>query len=199
MKLLVNSVVAGCTLFSLIAQAQGAPNVPDAFKLANELLPTSERIEFSSAGIGFSKDKWKREKEGADTELFTAKGSTPSRVAVLRNKAGKTESLTAYKIVPVADKKDAPTEEQASSLFFEQDKLAAYSTCEDRPVEPAVGRVCVTATPKLCQALKNQTGVTSEILKEMDGFEMRGLAVLLTLRGSEHQLDNVVRTGNRLG
>jgi hypothetical protein len=195
LKRSISLLAAGCTLFTLTT-AFGA-NVPNAFKLAGQLLPTPERIEFTDAGIGFAKDKWIRETEGRETELFTSKGTVQGRVAVLRGKDGKTESLTAYKLN--ATKKDAPTEEIAASMIFDHDQLAAYSTCEDRPGNPAGGRTCVTATPKLCHALKDGTGVTPEILAETDTYEMRGLAVLLTLRGSDHQLDNMVRTGNRLG
>jgi hypothetical protein len=200
--ILLSRFLAGCTLLTLtsLSSVALAANVPNGFKLAGQLLPTPEKIEFTNAGIGFSKEKWTRETEGADTELFTAKGHVAGRVAVLKNKEGQTESLTAFTLTPAtAGKKGAPLEEQASSLFFNKDELAAYSSCEDRVAGPAVGRVCVTATPKLCHAMKDGSGVTPEILTELDSFEMRGLAVLLTLRGSEHQLDNVVRTGNRLG
>ncbi|HVK60625.1 MAG TPA: hypothetical protein VM432_03700, partial [Bdellovibrionales bacterium] len=193
------SLVAGCTLLTLVAHAKSATS-PKAFKLAGELLPTAQKLEFNDAGeLAFAKSKWTREVEGKDTELFTAVGPVQGRVAVLRGKDGKTESLTAYKLGAAPDKTAAPSEEEASTMFFEKDQLSAYSTCEERTGEPAIGRICVTATPKLCKALKAGKGVAPEVLKEMDTYEMRGLAILLTLRGSDHQLDNVVRTGNRLG
>lgn len=211
--------IAACVLasFAFSASALGnqdsstqtfaAPGTPGAqgksgFKEAVQLLPLPASFVIDETGnVKPDKKNWLAEKEEDGTELFTlkAKKSADSsvRAAALKGKDGKLESLTAYKLTDV--KKSSSKEEDASTVFFESSKLAALTSCEDREASGAPGRICVTATTKLCSALQNGTGVTAEILKEMDAYEMRALAIVLTLRGSDHQLDNVVKTGNRLG
>ena len=137
--------------------------------------------------------KWKVEHDGDNTDLLTSKSGDETRVAAMKNADGSIESLTSYVL------KNEKRSESSTTVFFDKGKMTAYTTCEDTGAKDSLGRVCVTATPQLCQSLKKGDGVEVETLKQTDLFEMRALAAILTLRGPDHQLENVVKSGNRLG
>jgi hypothetical protein len=185
--------------FAAIACLQGTAqaSAPSSdFAAGSKLLVAPSKILATDAGsLDFAKTDWKTDMQPDGTQLLTytvqdkkTKKVPEARAAVLRSKEGALESMTTYALSP---------NEDASTVFFSGKSLAAYSLCEDRG-EKEIGRVCVTATPKLCKAV-TEGKVTPEIMKEMDVFEMRALAILLTLRGPDHQLENVVKSGNRLG
>lgn len=136
--------------------------------------------------VDFDKAKWTLDSQHDGSDLYTLKDKVESKVAVLHASSGELESVTAYKLAPT---------ETATTWFYADGRLKASSNCDDRK---DIGRVCVTATPQLCADMK-ESNVTSASMKETDDFEMRALAVLLTLRGSDHQLDNMAKSGNRLG
>lgn len=143
--------------------------------------------------IDFDKKSWTEEKQPDGTQLLTVKSKADdARVAVMRSKSGVLETFSAYQL-----KKTKM--ESSLSVFFDEDHMAAFTTCEEGESKNSPGRVCVTATPKLCKSLSSGEGLTPDILSEMDAFEMKALATILTLRGSDHQLDNMVKSGNRLG
>lgn len=137
----------------------------------------------------FEKTKWSTDKQADGSEIYTLKAKPEARAVVMRSDAGALESMTAFEIAA----KDKT--EKAGSVFFETGKLAAFTSCEE---QKNLGRVCVTTTPALCKQLKDGN-VAAETMTDMDKFEMRSLSYLLTLRGADHQLDNMVKTGNRLG
>ena len=120
-------------------------------------------------------------------------------MAIIRSQTTSSiESFTAYSLR--ANTSTAGTKpETSASVFFESGKLKAFTICEDAGGKDSLGRTCVTATPKLCENLKKSDAIQTDTLKAVDTFEMRAIATILTLRGPDHQLDNVVRTGNRLG
>jgi hypothetical protein len=107
------------------------------------------------------------------------------------------------KVVADQEKNNQRDGETAGSFFFETDKnnlrLLAFTSCQDNGESNSVGRVCVTATPLLCSGLASGKGIPPTALKDIDQYETKALSLLLTLRGSDHQLDNLLRTGNRLG
>ena len=167
------------------------------FEIAGKLVALPTPIAITDKGtLEFDKAKWKVEREGDGTELFTAKTGIEVRLAAMRDTGGSLESVTTYQLKS-GEAKDKP--ESAASVFFSKGKLAAYVTCEDSAEKDSIGRICVTATPKLCQGLRAGNGVAPDALKELESYEMKALAVILTLRGADHQLENVVRSGNRLG
>ncbi len=180
--------VLGSTLLALSANAA----VDGDFARTNEIVHLPLAIKVSAQGkIDADTAKWKIEKDPEGTELFTAKSGDETRVAAMKGDDGVLESFTSYVM-----KKKA---ENSSTVFFTKGKLSAFTSCEASADKDSIGRICVTATPKLCQNLKKGDGIDPATLKEIDLFEMRALAAILTLRGSDHQLENVVKSGNRLG
>lgn len=160
------------------------------YALTAKLLVTPARLEINSSGLSeFDKSAWSIEKQDDGTELYTFKKKPEARAAVMRAGDGTLESITTYKT--------AGKTETAASMTFEKGVARSFTSCEDAGGKD-FGRVCVTATRELCGALKAGT-LQAEQLKETDTAEMRALAILLTLRGADHQLDNMVRSGNRLG
>ncbi|RYZ75757.1 MAG: hypothetical protein EOP05_06980, partial [Proteobacteria bacterium] len=161
-----------------------------------KLLVTPSKLSVSEAGdLKFDTAVWSSAKQPDGTLLLTftqadkkTKKVPEARAAVLRSKEGVLESMTSY---------ESKTTEEATTVFFDGKTVSAFVSCENRNGKD-IGRVCVTATPKLCKAV-GEGAVTPDIVKEMDSFEMRSLAILLTLRGPDHQLENVVKSGNRLG
>jgi hypothetical protein len=159
------------------------------FSLTSKLVSLPAHLEVNVAGLSeYDKKSWSVEKQDDGTEIYTFKKKPEARAAIMRNAKGELESMTTYKVT------DGQLE-SAGSLIFENGTLRSFSSCE---TQDSVGRVCVTATPDLCHAIK-AGHVEPKEMKQMDTFEMRALAVLLTLRGSDHQLENMVKTGNRLG
>lgn len=189
-----------------VAALQSTAVAADANHEVNEyakgasLLVAPSKISVSETGkLEFTKSDWKSDLQTDGTMLLSylktdkkTKKVPEARAAVLQNKEGVVESMTSYALSP---------NEDSTTVFYKGSTLAAFSSCEDAPAkegEKNVGRVCVTATPNLCKAMA-AANVTPEVMKEMDTFEMRALAILLTLRGPDHQLDNVAKSGNRLG
>jgi hypothetical protein len=192
-----------------VGQKSAQPKAPrfDA-QLANQLLlpPHAREIKITATltitpdgKLQADRKHWTLEKDPDGTDLYTAKGSVSSRVAAVKSNNGHLELLTSFVLKDVGPGSGNSPPEEATSLFFAQGQLAALTSCEDTGEKSSVGRVCVTATPKLCQSLKNGGGLDADTLQETEKFEMRSLATLLTLRGSDHQLENVLRSGNRLG
>lgn len=182
-----------------IANATEKIGVADALKLLN--LPSP--LRFSAGGrIEADHKAWKTANDSDGTLLLTST-TGESRAAIMKTADGAPESVTAYTLktlrTAAAKAKDSAQPETSIGLFFAHGALAALVTCEDSGQKDDIGRICVTATRSLCQDLRAGKGIDPQNLKEMDGFEMRALASILTLRGSEHQLDNVLRSGNRLG
>jgi hypothetical protein len=168
------------------------------YEKAGKILTLPYSLAVTADGkIKADSSQWKIEKEGDGTELFTSIKTPQARAAVLRNSGGM-ESFTAY-ILKGPPKGSDVKPENASAVFFDKGKLSAITLCEDTGEKDSFGRTCVTATPKLCQTLHKAETVAEETIKEIDLFEMRALATILTLRGPDHQLENVVRAGNRLG
>ncbi len=187
---------------SHLACAAPTPIDHDDFKKIAKLVQLPDPIKISTDGkLTIDRSKWSMSKEADGTELLTSKIKEPleSRVAVIRSQTTTNiESFTAYTLrgttAPAGTKP-----ESSASVFFENGKLKAFTTCEDSGGKDALGRTCVTATPKLCENLKKSDPIETDTMKAVDTFEMRAIATILTLRGADHQLDNVVRTGNRLG
>ena len=148
--------------------------------------------------LNYKTENWKSETDPDGTDLLTAK-KLRARAAVLKNKSGKVEALVSYVMKPETMNTKSDLEE-GQALYFDGDgHLAAVTVCDEVKAARDLGRVCVTATPKLCGDLRSGKGVDPETLQRAESFETRTLASLLTLRGSDHQLDNLLKTGNRLG
>jgi hypothetical protein len=143
-------------------------------------------------------NQWTRQKEDDGTELYTTVKNSDVRVAVLKNPTGGVDSFTTFKLHEEV-KGVAPRPETDESMIFKNGKLSSRTSCEEAGGKDSFGRICTTATPALCRGIKAKGFISSEALEELDQAEMRSLALILTLRGTDHQLDNVVRFGNRLG
>jgi hypothetical protein len=176
------------------AASTGEIDYPAIIKLAH--LPAPLSLD-AQGKLTVSKHDWKLEKDKEGTDLLSS-AKANARAAVLHSSDGKPEALVSYLLSNA--KKDAPDKPESSNgFFFKAGQLAAITTCEDSGEKDSLGRICVTATNKLCSNLRNGVGLDIETLTELDAYEMRALAAILTLRGSDHQLDNVLRSGNRLG
>ena len=185
---LTSTLVSG--LFGIQAKAA----TDNDFAKATDLIHLPLPYKLSADGkIEADSSKWKIEHDGDSTDLLTSKSGDETRIAAMKNADGAIESFTSYVL------KNAKKSESDTTVFFDKGKMTAYTTCEDTGAKDSLGRVCVTATPQLCQSLKKGDGVEVETLKQTDLFEMRALAAILTLRGPDHQLENVVKSGNRLG
>ena len=193
------------TAISIVAMGLCAPTAQAStpateFERITQLVKLPYPVTITHDGeLRADKSKWTSSKESDGTELLTSKEKEPAeaRVAVIRSKTT-LESFTSYSLKAAATGTTTKPE-TSSSVFFDQGKLAAFTMCEDSGGKDSLGRTCVTATPKLCQDLKKSEPIEEDTMKKVDSFEMRAIATILTLRGADHQLDNVVRTGNRLG
>lgn len=184
--LLKNGLLVGTALFfatsafgSDFSKVNDLAKLPSSFKVS-----TDGKIEADLA-------KWKSEKDADGTEILTAKSGDETKIAAMRTASGSLEAVISYRLHSKA--------ELANAALFKDGKLASFTSCETDDGKDSIGRICVTATAKLCQSLRKGAGVEDTTLKEVDIHEMRALAAVLTLRGSEHQLENVVKSGNRLG
>lgn len=144
--------------------------------------------------LSFQKTQWERVFDSDGTELLSAK-KEKARAALMRDKDGKPEALISYKLT----QKGKSERESSNALFFESGKLTAVTTCEQIEKARDLGRVCVTATPALCTDLRAGKGIDTQSLEQTEKYETRALASILTLRGPDHQLDNMIATGNKLG
>lgn len=186
----MTAIVAMTTTIFVASTISASPAIE--YERASKLIHLPYPLTITPDGVLKPEgSKWTMEKETDGTELFTAKNAD-ARVAAMKSPEG-LESFTYYSL------QSPQKNEISSSIFFAKGKIAAVTSCEFESSKSTVGRVCVTATPKLCQTLKKQEPLGPDTIKEMDLFEMRALATILTLRGPDHQLDNVVKTGNRLG
>ena len=199
------TLVAACLITStglsfVSAHASAATGSDNEFARIAKLVKLPYPVTVTNEGeLHADKSKWSTSKESDGTELLTSTVKEPmeSRVAVIRTKSV-IESFTSYTL-KAAGTGSGTKPESSSSVFFDQGKLAAFTICEDSGGKDSLGRTCVTATPKLCQNLKSSDPIEADTMSKVDSFEMRAIATILTLRGPDHQLDNVVRTGNRLG
>lgn len=144
--------------------------------------------------VSFQKSQWSLEHDQDGTELFQAR-KIKAQAARLKGKDGKTEALISYVLKP----KKKSSIESSSALFFENGRLAVLTLCEELSQPPKIGRVCITANADVCASLRSEKDVSQESFKKIEAYETRALASILTLRGSDHQLDNMLATGNRLG
>lgn len=192
------------TLFSLTSPTSAlaaSDHEANDYKLTSKLIHLPSPLSVKENGtLQFSTKDWKQVKDTDGTQILVSKSkkSPESKAAIIYGPSESLESLTAYSLSEKKSEQSVQSE-TASAVFFNKGKLTAYTQCEDSAEKESLGRICVTATPRLCQALKRGEIVPKEVFKEMDLFEMRSLAMLLTLRGPDHQLDNMVRSGNRLG
>ncbi len=176
----------------VLAFAVNAIAAPD-YSAASKMITLPSKVAILARGkVDYEKKSWSEEKQPDGTQLLTYKAKPEARVAIMRAKSGALETLSAFQM-------KSSKSESSVSVAFDKDLMTAFTSCEEGESKNSPGRVCVTATPKLCQSLKSGSGLDADILKEMDTAEMKALATILTLRGSDHQLDNMVKSGNRLG
>ena len=186
------------SLLSLTARAGERPD----FTTANKLVHLPQPLSFTSRGtIEIDSAKWSKEKDEEGTDLYTVKMGDETKAAAMKTSDGALEAFMSYTLKkdPADKAAKKPGEENSSAVFFSKGRLTAFTSCEDDNEKDPIGRICITATEKLCQGLRSGEGVTPDALTEVESFETRALAGILTLRGADHQLENVVKSGNRLG
>ena len=142
----------------------------------------------------FSRSKWTREDEGSGVEMFSRK---PARAAAAEEKrvvmrdGDSLSSAGRYALFT-----GSSAREESAAVMADDVGWASYTQCEDR----GAGRVCATVTPEICGKMKSdQVELDEKDFAGLEKSETRAIALILAMRGSEHQLDNVVRYGNRMG
>lgn len=179
-------------LFLSISNAQAAPNPLDYAEASRFLKVPLQLTREGKAS--FQKNLWDHELDSDGTELLSAR-KRKARAAIMKDKDGKTEALISYAL----NQKGKSERESSSALFFERGKLAAVTICEETEKSRDLGRVCVTATQGLCTDLRTGNGIDPKNLEQLEKYETRALASILTLRGPDHQIDNMIKTGNKMG
>lgn len=182
-------IPAVMTILTLASPASAAVDYRDAGRFVHAPL----EIEQNGKTYRLKSTTWKHERDTEGTDILS--DQKQAKVAVLKTGDGVIESVISYRL----DRKEKASLENSSALFFGDGHLKALTQCEERAEFEKVGRVCITATPKLCRDLRTGQGVNPDDLAGLESFETRALASILTLRGSDHQLDNMVKSGNRLG
>lgn len=90
--------------------------------------------------------------------------------------------------------------EDSRVSVFSKNKLLSFTSCAVDPSQWAnLGRVCLTVTQNLCRGFFLGKSLSSATLQEMQRLEILALMEILDLRGNDHQLENIVRYGNRFG
>jgi hypothetical protein len=154
--------------------------------------------------ISFDKEVWSATKDVEGSEVYTlkktaarpnsgAKNEIEQKRTVIRNEDQTVRTVSEYRI---ENKK-----ETYWFVFFLDQKLAAATTCSDKT--PDGLRECVTAIPSVCKSLpKNRATewtLPKAVIPDVDLVEKRALATVLTMRGEEHQVENMAKTGNLIG
>lgn len=179
-------------------QEEKSPPSASDFERANRLFSFPRRPTISVNGmIEADKSTWLASTDSDGTNLFTLKSGTDAKAAAIRKK-DELESFTAFSL-DSSNSDPGLKLERSGSVSFKNGKITSFTSCEESSGKDSIGRICVTATPSLCRKMRDGEPLTPEVIKELDTSEMRSLALILTLRGSDHQLDNTVRYGNHLG
>lgn len=181
----------------ILIKAQAQPEKNDFSRITKLLRVPAPFIVSERGKIEGAKSHWRIEQDADGTDLFTA-AKSDARIAVLKDKSGSLESVTAFSLqrTPAGE---TPGTETDDSLAFKDQALLAYTRCESLKLAAWPERRCLTVTRPLCSGLVTKGQVALDTLSETDAFEMKALAIVLTLRGADHQLDNLVHFGNRLG
>jgi len=142
--------------------------------------------------VEFDKNLWTIETLSDGTEIYTLK------TQALR----KPSSVSVQKIVVLRDRDqlssitqmiaDRPHRERATSVLFFKNRLYAITKCFD--LGDRLGRQCLSATEKTCP---NPLATIND--PELKQAEVRAVTTLLTIRGTDHQLQNLARFGTPSG
>ncbi len=195
----------GLGIFIVMANAVALPTALSPGAAPGSALDYAESTRFLKVPLAISREGkvvykkhlWKSDTDPDGTELLNAT-KIEARAAILKNKDGSVEALISYAL-KANSKGEKSALEEGRALYFDQGRLAAVTVCDQVKAASELGRVCVTATAKLCGDLRTGQGVDARTLARAENYETRTLSSLLTLRGSDHQLDNLLKSGNRLG
>lgn len=145
----------------------------------------------------FDTKLWNLESLTDGSEIFTLlepKPSVEQKRVILRDK-GVLSSVSAYTLDPL---QKGAMKEQSSSVVFHKGRLYALTQCSDNGDK--AGRDCLTVTKNVCEFVNQpQRELPAKVSDELKVVEVRALATILTLRGVNHQLENVAKHGNRMG
>ncbi len=200
---------------SVLAPRQSPTDIPSSrLALAQTFLSPTKGWAINATGlVEFDANLWDVEKLEDGSEIYTGKSSAKNngvKVAmkpeiqpiqkrvVLRD--GPTVSSISTFILTPAKSTGVSTQlhEQSASVIFLKGDLFGVTQCNDKGDKG--GRDCLTVTKKTCDFIKNPATVLPETLsKELKTIEVRALSTILTLRGADHQLENLARLGNRMG
>jgi hypothetical protein len=178
------------TLLSHLAKASD-------YQRGQAFLPPTSGLQILDNGkIQVDQKKWDRETELGGTEIFSYKRTSADpkqledKAVIVRNGA-ELASIASYEL----GRKSHPGE-ISSSIEFSNGQIASVTQCEDK-IKP--GRSCLTVNSPLCSALERKQPISNEVMGKLERTEVHALALILTLRGSDHQMENLASTGNRFG
>ncbi len=168
-----------------------AAEIDRALKLLNPApgwsIKADQKVEFDARD-------WSLETLADGSEIFTFKGRAQEQKRVILRDNGQLSSISAYTLAAGAK----PAREESSSVVFHKGRVHALTKCTDAGGKE--GRDCLTVTPGVCEYVNGPAlGFPAKLSEELKVLEVRALATILTLRGADHQLENVSRHGSRLG
>lgn len=182
-----------------VSQPIAQPTIERALAFLN---PAKGWSVNASQKVEFDQKIWAREALSDGSEIFslqTRAQDEEQKRAILRD-GENVSSISSYQLEPAKKGKKNQEERSASVVFFKGD-LFAITQCRDDGTK--LGRNCLTVTPDVCEYVKQaaaaEAEVPSKVSEQLKVLEIRALATILTLRGPNHQLENVARHGNRLG
>lgn len=151
--------------------------------------------------VDFDQKLWTREALGDGSEIFSyqaAKSKEEEQKRAILRDGENLSSISSYQLAP-AKKGAKIQEERSASVVFHKGDLFAVTQCRDDGTK--LGRNCITVTPDVCEYVKEEEPkeFPKKVSEQLKVLEIRALATILTLRGTNHQLENVARHGNRLG
>ena len=202
-------------------RAQAQTPAPNFDTHTTQFIPTDKTWKFDSQGdVLFDKKLWSFERQGDGSEIFIEKtgNKEPMMKRLVMLLENGVRAFSHFKLFTPKDKQRKEKEEVSSFVFQSKGLIESVTQCEDRGAKPE--RTCTTVTRPMCQYVNAMVARTIEqdklesdpaklgpilivptksILIDAERLEIKALATIITLRGADHQLDNLVRTGSLMG
>ena len=149
--------------------------------------------------VEFDAKLWKKEalSDGSEIYNFVGKqGEKEDQKRVILREGENLSSISSFRLLK--DKGKTEIHEESASVVFHKGDLYAVTQCRDENTKD--GRNCLTVTRQICGFVTEPAKeLPKSISDQLKVIEVRALATILTLRGPDHQLENLAKHGNRLG
>lgn len=194
-------IVALCLVLIPTSSVFGSlPVEPAEIQHALSLLPPTKGWSIGDKQrVAADSQLWSTETLEDGSEIFTARASSAElehKRVILRD--GANVSSISFYILTKSKSSRGPAHEESASIVFHKGRLHALTKCSDNGDKS--GRDCLTVSRLVCGFVKApEADLPKALNDELKVLEVRALATILTLRGAEHQLENVSRHGGRMG